>query len=100
MTRSRGLSIPAVMTEFELFAVELAREAARVSLPFFRGGCEAIDKGGAAGVDPVTQADRDAEAAIRRLIEARYPDHGIIGEEYGEDRPDAEHVWILDPIDG
>lgn len=88
------------MTEYELFAVELAREAARISLPYFRSPCEEIDKGGAAGFDPVTQADREAEAAIRRLIEARYPDHGIIGEEYGEDRPDAEHVWVLDPIDG
>lgn len=88
------------MTEYELFAVDLAHEAARISLPYFRSPCEEIDKGGAAGFDPVTQADREAEAAIRRLIEARYPDHGIIGEEYGEDRPDAEHVWVLDPIDG
>lgn len=104
MTSRRGLSIPAVMTEFEQFALELAREAARVSLPFFRNGFETVDKNASGGVpggfDPVTQADRDAEAAIRRLIEARYPDHGVIGEEYGEDRPDAEHVWILDPIDG
>ena len=88
------------MTEYEAFAVELAREAARVSLPYFRGTCEQVDKGGAAGFDPVTQADREAEAAIRRLIAARYPAHGVIGEEYGEDRPEADHVWILDPIDG
>ena len=88
------------MTEFESFAVELAREAARVSLPYFRGVCEENDKGGAAGFDPVTQADREAEAAIRRLIAARYPHHGVIGEEYGEDRPEADLVWILDPIDG
>ena len=88
------------MTEFELFAVELAREAARVSLPYFRGAFEEADKGGAGGFDPVTQADREAEAAIRRLIAARYPDHGVVGEEYGEDRPEAEHVWVLDPIDG
>ncbi|NJC40972.1 histidinol phosphatase-like enzyme (inositol monophosphatase family) [Brevundimonas alba] len=94
------MSIPPVMTEFELFALELAREAARVSLPYFRGTFEEVDKGGAAGFDPVTQADREAEAAIRRLIAERYPDHGVIGEEYGEDRPDADHVWILDPIDG
>ena len=88
------------MTEYELFAVELAHEAARVSLPHFRGACEEEDKGGPAGFDPVTQADREAEAAIRRLIAERYPAHGVIGEEYGEDRPDAEHVWVLDPIDG
>jgi histidinol phosphatase-like enzyme (inositol monophosphatase family) len=89
-----------MMTEYEEFAVDLAREAARVSLPYFRGSCETVDKGGVAGFDPVTQADREAEAAIRRLIAARYPSHGVIGEEYGEDRPEAEHVWILDPIDG
>ena len=88
------------MTEYELFAVELAREAARVSLPYFRGAYEETDKGGPGAFDPVTQADREAEAAIRSLIAARYPDHGVIGEEYGEDRPDADHVWILDPIDG
>ena len=88
------------MTEYEKFAVELAREAARISLPYFRNPCEESDKCWAAGFDPVTRADREAEAAIRRLIEARYPEHGVIGEEYGEDRPDAEHVWILDPIDG
>lgn len=88
------------MIEFESFAVELAHEAARVTLPFFRSGIGHEDKGGAAGFDPVTEGDKQAEAAIRRLIAARYPDHGVIGEEYGEDRPDAEHVWVLDPIDG
>jgi histidinol phosphatase-like enzyme (inositol monophosphatase family) len=88
------------MTEYELFAVELAREAARVSLPYFRGEYAESDKGGPGAFDPVTQADQEAEAALRRLIAARYPDHGVIGEEYGEDRPEAEHVWILDPIDG
>jgi len=49
---------------------------------------------------PVTIADRDAETAMRALIEARYPDHGIIGEEHGSARPDAEYCWVLDPIDG
>lgn len=88
------------MTEYELFAVELACEAACVSLPYFRGAYEESDKGGPGAFDPVTQADQEAEAAIRTLISARYPDHGVIGEEYGEDRPEADHVWILDPIDG
>ncbi len=88
------------MTEMESFAVELSREAARVALPFFRGAFAQEDKGVPGAFDPVTEADRAAEAAIRRLIAARYPDHGVIGEEYGQDRPDAEHVWVLDPIDG
>ncbi len=88
------------MTELETFAVELSHEAARVALPFFRGEFAQEDKGGPGAFDPVTEADRAAEAAVRRLIAARYPDHGVIGEEYGEDRPDADHVWVLDPIDG
>ena len=88
------------MTPFEAFAVELAHEAATVTLPFFRGAYAEENKAGPGDFDPVTQADKEAEAAIRRLISARYPDHGVIGEEYGEDRPDAEHVWVLDPIDG
>lgn len=88
------------MTELEAFTVDLAREAARVSLPFFRSAFAQEDKGAGGVFDPVTEADRAAEAAIRRLITARYPDHGVIGEEYGEDRPEADHVWVLDPIDG
>ncbi len=49
---------------------------------------------------PVTAADKEAEAAIRRLLAEYRPDDGVIGEEYGDDRPDAERVWVLDPIDG
>jgi len=92
--------MPLPMTEFESFAIELAAEAAKVTLPFFRGDYSEQNKAGPGDFDPVTEADRGAEAALRRLIGERYPDHGVIGEEYGQDRPDAEHVWILDPIDG
>ena len=88
------------MTELEAFAVELSHEAAGTALPFFRGEFAQENKAGPGAFDPVTEADRAAEAAIRRLIAARYPHHGVIGEEYGEDRPEAEHVWVLDPIDG
>jgi histidinol-phosphatase len=51
-------------------------------------------------LSPVTIADREAEAAMRRMIAVRFPDHGIIGEEFGRERDDAEFVWVLDPIDG
>jgi len=88
------------MTEIETFAVELARIAGRVTLPFFRGDYRQDNKADVGDFDPVTEADRAAEAAIRRAITARYPHHGVIGEEYGADRPEAEHVWVLDPIDG
>ena len=49
---------------------------------------------------PVTEVDRAVETRLRELIAARYPGHGVIGEEFGDDRPGAEHVWVLDPIDG
>jgi myo-inositol-1(or 4)-monophosphatase len=48
----------------------------------------------------VTKADRDAEALMREAIAKRFPGHGILGEEYGAEHPDAEFVWVLDPIDG
>jgi len=93
---------PARLADFESFAIALARSAADVILPLFRRENGLEDKGDAkdGAFDPVTAADRGAEAAIRSAIAARYPDHGVIGEEYGEDRSDADFVWVLDPIDG
>ncbi len=90
------------IADLESFAVELARIAGRVILPLFRADHGLDDKGAKSGrgFDPVTEADKGAEAAIRLAISARFPEHGVIGEEYGEDRPDAEFVWVLDPIDG
>jgi histidinol phosphatase-like enzyme (inositol monophosphatase family) len=49
---------------------------------------------------PVTEADRAAEAAMRQMINARFPEHGILAEEYGPERADAEWTWVLDPLDG
>ncbi len=49
---------------------------------------------------PVTIADRTAEQIMREIVRKRFPDHGVIGEEYGAENPDAEFVWIFDPIDG
>src|SRR5689334_7926949 len=49
---------------------------------------------------PVTIADRAAEKAMRRLIEIAFPKDGIIGEEFGAQRADADYVWVIDPIDG
>lgn len=48
----------------------------------------------------VTETDRDVETMLREMIHAIHPDHGIIGEEFGAETPDAEYVWTLDPIDG
>lgn len=88
------------MTDHEAFAVELARLAGAIALPLFRTDCGEENKAAAGGFDPVTNADRQAEAAIRIAIAERWPDHGVVGEEYGEDRPEAEFVWVIDPIDG
>ena len=96
----RPLPPPALQAELERFLLELDAAAAAVTLPLFRTGLDVINKAGQNAFDPVTAADHGAEAAIRQLIAQRFPSHGVIGEEYGEDRPDAEFVWILDPVDG
>src|ERR1700758_4856629 len=80
--------------------VELNRASAAAILPLFRAEHGLEDKGRPGFFDPVPQADRGAEAAIRTIVAERHPDHGVIGEEYGEDRPDADFVWVIDPIDG
>jgi histidinol phosphatase-like enzyme (inositol monophosphatase family) len=91
---------PDRLEELDAFLLELNRAAARVILPLFRGDHGLENKLGPGAFDPVTDADKGAERAIRRLISEHYPDHGVIGEEYGEDRSDAEWVWVLDPVDG
>ena len=96
------------LAALDAFIIDLNRASAEVILPLFRADHGLEDKGAGknlprdthAAFDPVTAADRGAEAAIRKLIGERFPEHGVIGEEYGEDRPDAEFVWVLDPIDG
>jgi len=79
------------------FAEQLADAARTVSLNYFR---TAVAVDAKADASPVTIADRETETLLSELIEAAYPDHGIFGEEHGSVRTDAEHVWVLDPIDG
>jgi len=86
--------------DFGAFVERLAQVSSEVILPFFRSSIGASDKSKGGVFDPVTEADRGAEAAMRRLIYRHFPTHGVIGEEYGPERPDAEYVWVLDPIDG
>ena len=68
-----------------------------VSMSYFRSGLGIDSK---ADDSPVTIADKEAETVLREMIEAAFPDHGIIGEEHGVKNTDAEFVWVLDPIDG
>ena len=82
------------------FACELADAAAAVTLKYFKTTIPIDDKTDGAGFDPVTKADRGAEEAIRALIEARYPDHGIFGEEFGIKSANGPFEWVLDPVDG
>ncbi len=84
-------------TTFAPFFDQLADAAGVIALRYFRGVLPVDEK---QDRSPVTQADREIEQALRRMIGAAFPDHGIIGEEYGKDRPDAEFVWVIDPIDG
>jgi myo-inositol-1(or 4)-monophosphatase len=65
--------------------------------PFLRAGVAADLK---ADRSPVTIADRTAEQAMRAVLSERFPDHGVLGEEFGLDRPEARMRWVLDPIDG
>src|SRR5690606_18269025 len=72
--------------------------AARLTLPLFRTSL-AIDNKLASGFDPVTEADKGAETAIREVLAAAFPDHAIIGEEWGTSGQ-GRHSWIIDPVDG
>jgi histidinol phosphatase-like enzyme (inositol monophosphatase family) len=97
------MSLAARLADLDAFLLELNRVSADAILPLFRADHGLENKNatlGKAGFDPVTAADKGAEAAIRKLIAERHPDHGVIGEEYGRDREDAEWVWVLDPVDG
>ena len=83
--------------DFLPIAEEAADLAGRVIRPLFRSALLVEAKGDAS---PVTEADKAAERAIRDLLAQRLPSHGVIGEEYGNERAEAEWVWVLDPIDG
>lgn len=85
---------------FAQFALRAARDAGTAVLPHFRARIDVEDKGGARGYDPVTEADRAAEASIREAIAGRYPEHGIEGEEHGTRTGTSPFTWVIDPIDG
>ncbi|MCB9891190.1 MAG: histidinol-phosphatase [Planctomycetes bacterium] len=85
------------MTEYRDFALELADEARAILRRRFRSRFALSWKDDGT---PVTEADHEVEGILRREIHGRFPGHGIIGEEGGRSREDAEFVWVLDPIDG
>ncbi len=79
------------------FAHTLAKLSAATIKPYFRSGYAVDIKSDAS---PVTVADREGERVMRELIMRTYPDHGILGEEFGHHQADADYQWVLDPIDG
>jgi histidinol phosphatase-like enzyme (inositol monophosphatase family) len=78
-------------------AARLADASGAVIRRYFRAGVDADDK---PDRSPVTVADREAESAMRALLAAEAPGHGIVGEEHGRENEGAELTWVLDPIDG
>jgi myo-inositol-1(or 4)-monophosphatase len=86
--------------DFAAFVDELAAVSGETIRPFFRSALSVENKSRIGGFDPVTAADRAAETAMRALIRKTFPAHGIVGEEFPDEQPDAEYVWVLDPIDG
>jgi len=86
--------------DFTAFIGQLATAPGKTILPFFRTSLGVENKNAGRDLDPVTEADRAAEAVMRRMIKDSFPKHGIVGEEFGSERADADYVWVLDPIDG
>ena len=86
--------------DFLAFAQKLAKAARHETLARFAQGCAVENKAGDGAFDPVTEADRAAETAMRELIARHFPDHGIQGEEFGDRVAKSRYSWSLDPIDG
>lgn len=86
------------LAPYRSFIQDLAYASAEVIAPYFGDPRTQVEI--KADNSPVTAADRTAERVMRDMIGQQFPDHGIIGEEHGNHHPDAEWVWVLDPIDG
>jgi myo-inositol-1(or 4)-monophosphatase len=86
------------LTPYRTFLTELAVESGEFIRPYFANPALAVEI--KSDDSPVTAADKGAEQLLRTMIAKKFPAHGVIGEEFGEDRPGAEFVWVLDPIDG
>ncbi len=85
------------LNELKSFCGVLASESGKIIKKYFRGNFEIEMK---SDDSPVTIADKSAEEKIRELITKEFPDHGILGEEFGQYNKEAEYQWVLDPIDG
>lgn len=88
-----------ILTQMLNVAIEAAKAAGNLALKYNKSRLNIQQKKDLFS-SPVTQADKDAEQLIRTIINRKFPDHGIIGEEFGQSKPNAEYQWIIDPIDG
>ena len=96
MTRATS----AELKEYLEFSHRLADISGAAILPYFRKSIAVRNKAGKTGFDPVTAADRAAERAIRKAVTTAYPEHGIVGEEFGQVAGAGRFGWVIDPIDG
>jgi len=94
---NEAVSVDETIQGFLNFAERLADAARPVSLKYFRSTIGAETKSDAS---PVTIADRETETRLRQMITEAHPEHGIVGEEFGNLNADADYVWVIDPIDG
>jgi histidinol phosphatase-like enzyme (inositol monophosphatase family) len=93
-----GNSSAVDLTPYRAFMIELAEQSGDFVRPMYGSPGLVVDA--KADQSPVTAADRGAEELMRARIAKKFPSHGIIGEEFGTERGEAEFVWVLDPIDG
>lgn len=94
----RGFNDGVDLTPYRNFMIELAEQSGDFIRPLFANPAVAVET--KSDASPVTEADRGAEQMMRERIAKQFPAHGVIGEEFGPERGDAEFVWVLDPIDG
>ena len=85
------------LDEFVLFANYLSDESAKIIKKYFRKKLDIENK---EDESPVTIADKETELRIRKLILDKYPNHGILGEEFENNNIQSEYLWVIDPIDG
>lgn len=97
-TRTVRQALLVDLSPYRTFLAELAAQSGDLIRPYFRNPNLVVET--KSDLSPVTAADRGAEDLLRRLIAARYPTHGIVGEEFGTENANADFVWVLDPIDG
>lgn len=95
--QTKNFSYPMDLDAYKQCAEALADASGMVIRRYYRTPVAVDNK---EDTSPVTIADREAEQTIRVMVRQTYPDHGVVGEEFGASNPSAEYQWVIDPIDG